>query len=127
MKCSRVNRESQNRQIPYMMEESINNDVNNMMKMNIIEPSESPFCPPVVIVPKKYGKNRFCIDYRLLNSQTIFDSEPTPDSDGCFRNLRGISSFLQLICRRVICKLSLLSAQNKKTAFKTVKDYFNSE
>ena len=48
-----------NRQIPYKMEESINKEVSEMLKMNIIEPSESPFCSPVVIVPKKDGTNRF--------------------------------------------------------------------
>ena len=82
-----------NRHIQHMMEENIKTKLNNMMKMNFIDPSESSFCLQVVIVPKKDGTNRFCDDYRLLNSQTIFDSEPMPDSDVMFSKLAGHKFF----------------------------------
>lgn len=85
------------------MEESINREVSEMLKINIVKPSESPFCSPVFIVSKKEGKNRFCVDKKLLNSHTFFDCEPMSDSDEMFlKLLLDISSFLKLICRRVI-------------------------
>ena len=85
------------------MEESINREVSEMLKINIVKPSESPFCSPVFIVPKKDGTNRFCVDKKLLNSHTFFDCEPMSDSDEMFlKLLLDISSFLKLICRRVI-------------------------
>ena len=43
-----------------------------MLQMKIIEHSDSPYCSPIVIVPKKDGTNRFCIEFRLLNNQTGF-------------------------------------------------------
>ena len=71
------------------MEVRINKEVSEMLKMNFIEPSESLFCLFVVIVPKKDGTNRFCVDYRQLNSQTIFDSESMPDTDEMFSKFPG--------------------------------------
>ena len=77
------------------MEENINKEVSEMLKLNIIEPSESPFCSTVVIDPKKDSTNRFCVDYRLLYNQTVFDSEPIPDSEEMFSKLAGHLGSLQ--------------------------------
>lgn len=95
-----------NRSIPFSLEDTVNKEVNDMLKLEIIEPSKSPFCSPIVIVPKKDGTNRFCIDFRLLNRQTIFDSEPIPDADEMYSmpNLLDISTFPKLTCQRVIGK-----------------------
>ena len=113
-----------NRHIPYKMEESINKEVSEMLKMNIIEPSESPFCSPVVIVPKKDGTNRFCVDYRLLNSQTIFDSEPMPDSDEMFSKLAGHKFFSKIDLSKGYWQVKLTESSKPKTAFKTGKGLF---
>lgn len=95
-----------NRSIPFSLEDTVNKEVNDMLKLEIIEPSKSPFCSPIVIVPKKDGTNWFCIDFRLLNRQTIFDSEPIPDADEMYSmpNLLDISTFPKLTCQRVIGK-----------------------
>ena len=95
-----------NRQIPYKMEESIKKEGSEMPKMNIIEPSESPFCSPVVIDPKKDGTHRFCVDYtKSLTVRQCFTQNQCHTLTRCFRNLLSISSFFKLICRRVIGKL----------------------
>jgi hypothetical protein len=78
------------------MEDTVNKEVSDMLSMNIIEPSDSPFCSPIVIVPKKDGSNRFCINFRMLNSQTIFDSEPIPDPDEMFAKLAGHRYFSKI-------------------------------
>ena len=55
--------------------------VKQMLSRNVIEPSESPWSSPIVLVKKKDGTYRCCIDYRRLNSITIKDAYPLPRPD----------------------------------------------
>ena len=80
----------------HSLEETVNKEVNDMLQMNIIEHSDSPYCSPIVIVPKKHCTNRFCIDFRLLSNQTVFDSEPMPDANEMFSKLAGHRYFSKI-------------------------------
>ena len=62
--------------LPYAVRELIQKKVNEMLRMGIIEPSNSACSSSVVMVKKKDGSNRFCVDYRKLNEVTKFDNEP---------------------------------------------------
>lgn len=52
-----------------------------MLKEDSIELSKSPWTSPVIMIPKKDGSNRVCIDYRKLNAKTIPDRYPLPRID----------------------------------------------
>jgi len=49
--------------VPYSMRESLKNDTDDTMKMGVIRESNSPYASPVVVVKKKDGSNRVCVDY----------------------------------------------------------------
>ena len=67
-----------------------------MLKLDVIEPSYSPWASPVVIVKKKSGEDRFCIDYRKLNSLSKRDAFPIPRIDDTLDMLAGSKYFTHL-------------------------------
>ena len=52
--------------------------LNNMLKKNLISPSKSPWAAPIVLVKKRDGTCRFCVDYRQINDVTRKDAYPLP-------------------------------------------------
>ena len=77
------------RRIPEALKSTVANEVNHMLEHNIIRPSSSPWSSPVVMVKKKDGSWRFCIDYRKLNSVTHRDAYPLPRIDTTLDSLAG--------------------------------------
>ena len=65
--------------LPFSSEEVVEKEIQVMLDLEIIEPSKSPYSSPVVLVRKKDGSCRFCIDFRGLNKITVFDAEPIPN------------------------------------------------
>ena len=67
-----------------------------MQKNGVISPSKSPWASPVVLVRKRDGTHRFCVDYRVLNSVTKSDSFPLPRIDELLDQL-GESKYFSTI------------------------------
>lgn len=67
--------------------------IQSYLNKKFIQPSNSPWASPFVIVPKKDGSIRFCIDYRKLNSVTTRDVYPLPRTDECLTALQGMHYF----------------------------------
>ncbi|XP_052680025.1 uncharacterized protein LOC128160712 [Crassostrea angulata] len=84
------------RQIPFAMMDTVKDEVSKMLEFGVIEPSDSPYSSPIVLVVKKDYTYRFCVDFRALNRITVFDAEPMPDVDAMFAKLSGhnTSNFL---------------------------------
>ena len=66
-----------------------------MLDADVIERTHSPSASPVVIVKKKDGSNRFCVDFRKLNNITVVDGELMPAED-IFSKLRPDIYFTKL-------------------------------
>jgi hypothetical protein len=86
----------QPRRLPYSKLETAQNAIKEMHEQGVIEPSISPWCAPIVLVKKKDGTQRFCVDYRKLNEITKKDSFPLPRIDTTLDALAGSRWFSTL-------------------------------
>ena len=66
------------RRIPPSQLDEVKDHIRQMLRRGIIRESSSPYASPMVLVRKKSGKLRICIDYRLLNKKTRRDAYPLP-------------------------------------------------
>ena len=88
------------KQHPYRLNptklEKVNAEIQFMLDNDIIEPSQSSWSSPIVMVPKPDGSMRFCIDYRKVNAVTKTDSYPIPRLEDCIDRV-GNSAFVTKI------------------------------
>ena len=84
-----------------------------------IEPSDSPWSSPVVLVMKKDGGTRFCFDYRRLNDATTKDAYPLPRIDDTLDMLAGKQWFSTLDLASGYWQVSLSQEARVKTALAT--------
>ena len=92
-----------------------------MLEKGYIEPSDSPWASPIVLVTKKDRRTRFCIDYRRLNDVTRKDTYPLPHIN---ETLSGAGWFSTLDLASGYWQVSVAPEDRPKTAFTTRKGLF---
>lgn len=111
------------RQRPYRVSASerqvIADNVDDMLRRGVIQPSNSPWASPVVLVTKKDGSIRFCVDYRRLNKITRKDVYPLPRIDDALDCLQGAEYFSSLDLRSGYWQVPMADNDRSKTAFIT--------
>ena len=93
--------------------------VKSMEKQGVIRPSTSPWASPVVLVPKKDGTQRFCVDYRRLNAITKKDVYPLPRIDDILDTLGGNKYFTSLDLAAGYWQVGMDDESAPKSAFVT--------
>ena len=80
--------------------DAIDQQVDDLLQRNdFIEPAASPWASNVVLVRKKDGSHRLCVDYRSLNSVKYKDTYPLPHIDTCLGSMDGAAWFSSLDLR----------------------------
>ena len=81
------------RRIPQPWMAGVRKEVEELLKLDIIEPSDAPWASPIVTIKKKDGTVRICVDYRKLNMATTDDPYPMPRIDTLLDNI-GNAAFI---------------------------------
>ncbi|MCO5606129.1 hypothetical protein L7F22_060316 [Adiantum nelumboides] len=100
-------------------QEEIMRQVNELVEKGTVRPSSSPFCSPVLLVHKKDGTYRMCVDYRALNRITIKNMFPMPAIEDLFVNLQGSTYFSRIDLKSGYHQIGIVNTDILKTAFRT--------
>ena len=91
--------------------------IDDMLGANIIRRSKSPWSFPIVVVDKKDGTKRFCVDFRQLNKVTKSNSWPLPLTDDLLDQLGDASYFTSLDLKSGYWQVLMSEEDREKTAF----------
>ena len=103
--------------LPFAMTDIVSDEIEKMLEMQVIEPSDSAHSSPIVLVNRKDQTFRFCIDLRPLNHITLFDTEPMPNIEELFSKLSGHKFFSRLDLLKGYWQVPLVEDSKHKTAF----------
>ncbi|GFO17409.1 Pol polyprotein [Plakobranchus ocellatus] len=99
--------------------EFVTQEVNDLLSLGVIEPSDSPYCFPIVVVKKRDGSMTLCIDFRKLNAVTVFDAENIPRQEDLFNQLSHSTIFSSCDLCKAYWQVPLHPDSRKYTAFQT--------
>ena len=90
-----------------------------MLASDVIRPSNSPWASLVVMVRKKDGSLRFCVDFQQVNAATVKDAHPLPRIDNLLDALHGARWFSTLDLKSSYWQVPITECGKAKTAFRT--------
>lgn len=105
--------------IPVAKRSIIQQEVQDMLRLGVIQPSTSEWSSPIVLVPKPDGSTRFCMDFRALNSISTFDAYPIPRIDELIEKLGEAKYITTIDLTKGYWQVPLRKEDRKKTAFAT--------
>ncbi|OUT22424.1 hypothetical protein CAS74_002153 [Pichia kudriavzevii] len=103
----------------YSEKQELNKQVDELLKLAFIKFAPSSFNSPLLLVKKKDGSMKICVDYRLLNNNTVKDKFPIPRIDELITCFGGASVFSKLDLMSGYFQVSIPEDDMEKTAFST--------
>jgi hypothetical protein len=105
--------------LPYAKADTVRKELDAMMMMDVIEPSDSPYSSPIVLIKKSDSTHRFCVDMRKMNQITLFDCEPTPNPEAIFAQIADSKYYTKLDCCKGYWQIPMADDAKAFTAFST--------
>lgn len=105
------------RRVPPSALGEVQEHIKDLLAKDIIRPSTSPYSSPIVIVRKKSGEIRMCVDYRRLNAVTRRDSFPLPRIEESLDAVGGAKYFSSIDLASGYYQLAVAEEDKEKTAF----------
>lgn len=105
--------------LSYSEREDVRRMIEEMLDCGIVKESSSPYASPIVVVKKKNGEKRLCVDYRSLNSRTKRDHYPLPRVEDLLDQLSGHNIFISLDLASGYYQIPISETSQEKTAFVT--------
>lgn len=107
------------RPIPFKTKAAVEREVDEMLRLGVIEPSQSEWRSPIVLVPKPDGSIWFCMDYREVNKLAQFDAYLMPQADILIGQLGRAQYLSALDLTKGYWQVPIRPQDRKKTAFTT--------
>lgn len=105
--------------VPERLLKVMKQELELMLELEVIEPSSSEWSNPIVLVPKKNGSLRFCLDFRKLNLVSKFDPYPMPRVDDLVERLSKAKFLTTLDLCKGYWQIAISADSKEMTAFKT--------
>ena len=112
------------RPIPPGMYEEVRSHIAELLSAGVIQESQSPYSSNIVLVRKKDGSLRLCIDYRRLNTHSIRDSYNIPRIETLIDSLRGAKYFASLDLFAGYHQVKVFEPHRERTAFSTICGFY---
>lgn len=112
------------RRIPYAHRDESARQIDEMLENGIIRESTSAWSSPIILVKKKNGELRFCVDYRKLNAVTVGHAHPLPRIDDILDSLGDSQYFSTLDLKSAYWQIPVDEKDRHKTAFVTQSGLF---
>lgn len=107
------------RRLSHFHKNEVRRMIDELLADGVIRPSRSPYASAIVLVKKKNGETRMCVDYRALNKLTVRDSYPLPLIDDCLDYMDGKRIFSVLDLKRGVHQVDVDEKSVKYTSFVT--------
>jgi Reverse transcriptase (RNA-dependent DNA polymerase) len=108
----------------YYQKTKLDKIIEELIKNSVIQPSISPYSCPALLVKKKDGSWRLCVDYRRLNECTVKNKYPVPVIDDLLDQLKGANYFLKPDLRSGYHQIRMRQEDVPKTSFKTHEGHY---